>query len=118
VRARPCGTARLYDFSPPAHPDSFSWGNWIRDKSKTRYAAVDSALLVYEMGFVRLGFSAGRCEVRKGSTKVIAVHRKAGAQVTSEDSDNVHMRLTKADVERVKPKLMALLSRAGAGTQA
>jgi RimJ/RimL family protein N-acetyltransferase len=114
----PCGTVRLYDFSPVAHPDSFSWGSWVLDKSKTRYAAVESALLVYEMGFERLGFSASHFEVRKGNTKVIAFHQKFGAQVIAEDDESVYMRLTRADFEQVKPKLMALVSRASDGTAA
>jgi len=113
-----CGTVRLYDSSPAAHPDSFSWGSWILDKSMTRYAAVESALLVYEMGFERLGFSASHFEVRKGNSKVIAFRQKFGAQVTSEDDDSVYMRLTKVDFEKVRPRLMALVSRVSEGTAA
>ena len=39
------GTIRLYDFKD--NPKSFCWGSWILNENKTRYAAIESALLVY-----------------------------------------------------------------------
>ena len=34
---RPCGVVRLYDLEA----DSFTWGSWILDSHKTRYAAIE-----------------------------------------------------------------------------
>ncbi|MFX3935327.1 GNAT family N-acetyltransferase; N-acetyltransferase, partial [Streptococcus suis] len=60
----PIGTVRLYDFHE--NPKSFCWGSWILNEHKTKYAAVESALLVYEAGFSTLGFEQSHFEVMKG----------------------------------------------------
>ena len=83
---RKCGTVRLYDFIG----ESFCWGSWILNKDKTRYAAVESALLVYRFGFEQLGFKKSNFEVRKENTGVINFHKKFGAEVTEEDDNNVY----------------------------
>lgn len=82
------GTVRLYDFKES--PKSFCWGSWILNKDKTKYAAVESALLVYEAGFAYLGFEQSHYEVMKGNDKVHSFHLKMGAEETSEDDENVY----------------------------
>lgn len=72
------GTVRLYDFID--NKESFCWGSWILDENKTRYAAIESAMLVYEFAFKELGFKSCHFDVRKQNTKVIAFHEKMGAQ--------------------------------------
>uniref|UniRef100_UPI000AFEE5AE GNAT family N-acetyltransferase n=3 Tax=Enterobacterales TaxID=91347 RepID=UPI000AFEE5AE len=64
----PCGTVRIYDI----HNNSFSWGSWILNESKTRTAAIESALLVYIFGFDIKGYSRCHFEVMKGNEKVIS----------------------------------------------
>jgi RimJ/RimL family protein N-acetyltransferase len=105
----PCGTIRLYDFNPPAHPNSFCWGSWILDANKTRFAAIESALLVYELGFNRIGFAASHFDVRKGNTKVISFHEKFGARTTSDDEENVYMQLTRESFDAVKSNMLRLV---------
>ena len=82
------GTIRLYDFKD--NPKSFCWGSWILNENKTKYAAVESALLVYEAGFAVLGFEQSHFEVMKGNDKVHSFHLKMGAQKISEDDKNVY----------------------------
>lgn len=107
-----CGTVRLYDFQYEGDkPASFCWGSWILDEHKTRFSAIESALLVYEIGFNRLGFPSSHFDVRKLNTKVIDFHRKFGAELTGEDEDNVYMRLPREAFELVKPKMMLLAER-------
>ncbi|MBI6978325.1 MULTISPECIES: GNAT family N-acetyltransferase [Pseudomonas] len=72
------GTVRLYDFI--GNKESFCWGSWILDENKTRYAAIESAMLVYEFAFKELGFKSCHFDVRKENIKVIAFHEKMGAQ--------------------------------------
>lgn len=84
----PIGTVRLYDFKN--NPKSFCWGSWILNENKTKYAAVESALLVYEAGFAFLGFDQSHFEVMKGNDKVHSFHLKMGAQKVSEDETNVY----------------------------
>ncbi len=86
-----CGTVRLYDFRGP----SFCWGSWILDHNKSRYAAIESALLVYRIGFEHLGFDESHFDVRRENRKVISFHKKMGAITTEIDDDNEYMRLPK-----------------------
>jgi hypothetical protein len=101
-----CGTVRLYDF----RPESFCWGSWILDRNKTRFAAVESALLVYRIGFEKLNFVASHFEVRKANSKVITFHLRFGARVTSEGEDNIYMQLTRKAFEEKEPDLLKLIS--------
>ena len=98
---------RLYDF----RPDSFCWGSWILDHNKTRRAAIESALLVYEVGFNRMGYPGSHFDVRKENTKVIAFHQKFGAVINSEDAENVYMTLSRQSYELVKPEMLELIER-------
>lgn len=84
----PIGTVRLYDFKE--NPKSFCWGSWILNGNKTKYAAVESALLVYEAGFSYLGFEQSHFEVMKGNDKVHSFHLKMGAQEIDEDEINTY----------------------------
>lgn len=84
----PIGTVRLYDFKE--NPKSFCWGSWILNADKTKYAAVESALLVYEAGFSILDFEQSHFEVMKGNDKVHSFHLKMGAEKVAEDEVNVY----------------------------
>lgn len=96
----PIGTVRLYDFQD--NPKSFCWGSWILNENKTKYAAVESALLVYEAGFAVLGFEQSHFEVMKGNDKVHSFHIKMGAQKVSEDDTNVYYIFPKNKYEENK----------------
>lgn len=90
----PVGTVRLYDFQPERA--SFSWGSWILNKDKTPKAAIESALLVYAVGFEELGFKSCHFEVRKENGGVIKFHERLGAQKVREDADNDYFVMTPA----------------------
>lgn len=94
------GTVRLYDFKED--PKSFCWGSWILNENKTKYAAVESALLVYEAGFSYLGFEQSHYEVMKGNDKVHSFHLKMGAEKISEDDVNVYYIFPKEKYEKNK----------------
>ncbi|WP_377278845.1 GNAT family N-acetyltransferase [Rhizobium sp. R86522] len=100
-----CGTVRLYDFKE----NSFCWGSWILDENKTRYAAIQSALLVYEIGFDKLGFEQSHFDVRLENTRVIAFHERMGAIRTHKSTDDQYMILTREAFQKEKPKLLNLL---------
>lgn len=97
----PCGTVRIYDLKE----DSFCWGSWILNNQKTRYAALESAFLVYDFGFSSLGYQCSRFDVMKGNTSVIDFHRKMGAVETSEDENNIYFKISRASVEETKLRL-------------
>lgn len=102
----PCGTVRLYDF----REGSFCWGSWILDHNKTRYAAIESALLVYRVGFDKLGFPQSHFDVRLGNEKVIDFHKRMGAEETGRDDLNVYMRLTREHLAAVQSGMQQLLA--------
>jgi RimJ/RimL family protein N-acetyltransferase len=83
------GTVRLYDFI--IDRNSFCWGSWILSEDKTRTAAIESALLVYEFAFNKAGFERSHFDVRKGNTSVIKFHNKFGVtQVGETDLDYLY----------------------------
>jgi RimJ/RimL family protein N-acetyltransferase len=101
----PCGTVRIYDL----RAESFCWGSWILNENKTRYAAIESALLVYDYGFNTLGFEKSHFEVLKGNEKVVDFHKKFGAEVVSEDENNFYFEITQASVCKTAEKFKSLL---------
>lgn len=98
----PIGTVRLYDFQE--EPKSFCWGSWMLNENKTRYAAVESALLVYEAGFSALRFEQSHFEVMKGNDKVHSFHIKMGAQKVCDDDKNIYYVFPKFKYEENKIK--------------
>lgn len=97
----PCGTIRIYDL----RVDSFCWGSWILNESKTRFAALESAFLIYDFGFGSLGFSKSHFDVMKANKNVIRFHRKMGAKLMGEDHDNCYFEITKESVNAFKEQL-------------
>ena len=87
----PCGTVRIYNFKG----DTFEWGSWILDSNKTRYAALETAILIYEFAFNTLGFRKSEFEVNKNNEKVISYHKKSGAVIIGEDDINYYFRIEK-----------------------
>lgn len=101
----PCGTVRVYDLKE----DSFCWGSWILNDNKTRYAALESAFLVYKFGFETLGFKKCHFDVMKENVKVISFHKKMGAIATGEDDRNYYFNIAKEAVNKSKTKFSKLL---------
>jgi RimJ/RimL family protein N-acetyltransferase len=97
----PCGTIRVYDLIE----NSFCWGSWILNENKTRYAALESAFLVYKFGFEKLGYKKSHFDVMKGNSKVISFHEKMGAKKIAEDLENFYFNITSPDVEKARIKL-------------
>ncbi len=98
----PCGTVRIYDI----RQDSFCWGSWILNESKTRYAALESAFLIYDFGFNELGFHKAHFEVVKQNQRVVSFHKKMGATETWQDDINVYFEITRHSVDEAKSKMM------------
>jgi len=86
-----CGTVRIYNFEH----DKFEWGSWILDENKSRYAALETAILVYEFAFNALGFDKSEFEVNKENSGVVSYHKRTGAEVIGEDATNYYFRVTK-----------------------
>ena len=89
------GACRLYDFKE----GSFSWGSWMIKRDAPSYAAIESALSVYEFAFYRLGFQRSHFDVRKANERVVRFHESFGAKRTSSDPENYYFSFEKGDYE-------------------
>lgn len=89
----PCGTVRLYNFKN----GSFEWGSWILNQDKTKYAAVESAVLIYKIAFEALDFKESNFEVNKNNTGVINFHTRTGAQLKGEDEVNFYFKISRQE---------------------
>ncbi|MEH6668900.1 GNAT family N-acetyltransferase [Halopseudomonas sp.] len=97
----PCGTVRIYDL----RENSFCWGSWILNDDKTKYAAIESAFLVYRYGFGVLGFEKSHFDVMKGNAGVIKFHERMGATVTGEDELNYFFEISRSSVTAAEAEL-------------
>jgi RimJ/RimL family protein N-acetyltransferase len=100
------GTVRVYDFKG----DSFSWGSWVMRPGNPSYAAIESALCVYEFAFVALGFARCHFEVRKENQKVIAFHTRFGAAIVGEDDLHYNFELSRIDYLATRKKYVKYLT--------
>ena len=103
----PIGTVRLYDFIEQAN--SFCWGSWILNEDKTRFAAIESAMLVYRFAFEEVQFSRSHFDVRKENKSVLSFHRKMGAKEMGEDELNVYFHYFPESYREQKVKLKRFL---------
>jgi RimJ/RimL family protein N-acetyltransferase len=101
----PCGTVRVYDI----RGDSFCWGSWILNNNKTRYAALESAFLVYDFGFRQLGFKKSHFDVMKGNDRVIDFHIRMGAVKIGEDEINEYFEISEEAVLQAKKRLAEII---------
>ncbi|HDX8357000.1 TPA: GNAT family N-acetyltransferase [Aeromonas hydrophila] len=101
------GTVRLYDFI--RDKKSFCWGSWILNENKTKYAAMESAFLVYQIAFENLGFERAHFDVRRENVKVIAFHQKMGAEVVSENDLDLFFEIEKNAISDARNKLSRFL---------
>lgn len=100
-----CGTVRVYDLTE----DSFCWGSWILNDDKTKFAALESAFLVYEFGFSVLGYSKSHFEVMKSNERVVSFHRKMGATLIKEDAVNYYFNIDRDAISDKKQQLIGKL---------
>jgi RimJ/RimL family protein N-acetyltransferase len=101
----PCGTVRVYDL----RDDSFCWGSWILNSNKTKYSAIESALMVYDFGFNYLKYNNCHFDVMKENEKVISFHKKFGAEEIGEDESNLYFNITKESVEQSRNNFKGFL---------
>lgn len=102
----PCGTVRIYDLQE----SSFCWGSWILNNQKTRFAAIESAFLVYRFGFEKLGYMKSHFDVMKDNAGVVKFHKRMGAVQTGEDEMNYYFEITRSSVEKARLELAEKIS--------
>jgi RimJ/RimL family protein N-acetyltransferase len=105
-QAEQLGLVRVYDLQP----DSFCWGSWLIKDNAPTTTAIESALLVYEFGFGELSYKKAHFDVRKGNERVIAFHRRFGAQVVNEDELNFYFNYSLENYLKIKQKYRRYLN--------
>jgi len=100
-----CGLVRLYDFDV----ESFTWGSWILDESKPRKAALESAVLIYQIGFLGHNLDSAIFEVLNENSHTLAFHRRFGALETGHDELNTYFEYARARFEKDKMAHFSIL---------
>lgn len=90
----PLGTVRLYD----PQEESFAWGSWILRANAPRFAAIESALIVYHYALDHLGFSSAHFSVREENAKVWQFHERFGAKRYCSEAGQHHFRIGRAAI--------------------
>jgi RimJ/RimL family protein N-acetyltransferase len=85
-----CGLVRLYDICA----EHFTWGSWILDTNKPKLAALESAFLIYSVGFEELGCNYSVFDVRNTNERTLAFHRRFGASEIGKDDLNLYFKYT------------------------
>jgi RimJ/RimL family protein N-acetyltransferase len=101
------GTVRLYD----KQGLSFCWGSWILSEQAPRSSAVESTLMVYEVGLA-CGFTQAHFDVRRANVKVWQYHERFGAVRTGENDQDY---LYEIGEEAIRAALHRYASRLPAG---
>lgn len=95
------GLVRIYDIDYANK--SFTWGSWIiRDDNRPKYAAIESALLVYEFAFNELGLVLAKFVVDNNNLGVIKFHNRFGAKYLFSDEVNHNFELSKSSYIQLK----------------
>lgn len=101
-----CGLVRLYEIVA----DSFTWGSWILDANKPRKAALESAVLIYDVGFGGLRCSQAVFDVRSDNANTLAFHRRFGAIETHRTAQDIFFVYPRARFTADRPHYLTLLS--------
>ena len=101
-----CGLVRLYEIEAK----SFTWGSWVLDENKPRKAALESAILIYEVGFDGLGCDHAVFDVRNDNSHTLAFHRRLGAREIATDELNVYFNYEQRQFDSDRPHYLKLLN--------
>src|SRR5262249_55463855 len=85
---KPIGTVGLYDINETAK--TFNWGRWIVIKGAPLYAAIETTILIYYIGFRILKLEKTLSDVRKNNKNVINFHLSYGAHLYSTDELSIY----------------------------
>lgn len=91
-----CGLVRLYDI----RNDSLTWGSWILDQNKPPKAALESAVLSFDVAFNRLGKSVAFVDVRNENRKASSFYERFGMKRLRQDGQDTYYEYTRQQFER------------------
>ena len=105
----PIGTVRLYDFIEVEQ--SFCWGSWILNENKTKYAALESALIIYDFAFFELGYKRCHMDIRKENLKVIDFHKRFGVNIIGETELDLLGHYFVADYQKIRDDIRKVIEK-------
>jgi len=101
----PCGLVRLYDITD----DAFTWGSWVLDENKPRKAALESALLSFELGFNIIDKAEAFIEVRLENERAISFYRRFGMTQMKKDLKSIYFKYTREHFNENYEAYMSIL---------
>jgi len=104
----PIGTVRIYDCI--GKNESFCWGSWILNENKTKYAALESAIMVYDFAFFELGYKRCHMDIRKENLKVIDFHKRFGVKIIGETELDLLGHYFVEDYQKVREDIVKIIN--------
>ncbi|MFV0411189.1 MAG: GNAT family N-acetyltransferase [Paracoccus sp. (in: a-proteobacteria)] len=83
----PCGTIRIYDIKS----DRFTWGSFVLDQSKPSKAALEAALLSFEIGFLFLDLPLALVDVRIANQRAADFYLRLGMQEIQRSDEDIYL---------------------------
>ena len=100
-----CGVVRLYDITG----DQFTWGSWILDHNKLRKAALESAVLSFDVGFNILGIDTANVDVRAENTHAKAFYLRLGMTEVRRTEQEIYFVYSRAEFDANKDEYLSIL---------
>lgn len=101
-----CGLVRLYEIGD----DSLTWGSWILDQNKPPKAALESAVLSFDVVFNRLGKCVAFVDVRNDNLKARSFYERFGMKRLRQDAQDTYFEYTHQQFERDAQRHMEVLN--------
>jgi RimJ/RimL family protein N-acetyltransferase len=101
----PCGLVRLYDITR----ERFTWGSWILDANKPFKAALESAVLIYIIGFELLDIPKAVFDVRRANLHTISFHERFNATRTHENEKDIFFEYPRTQFSADKARYVAII---------
>jgi RimJ/RimL family protein N-acetyltransferase len=101
----PCGVVRLYEIDT----NSFTWGSWILEANKPPKAALESAVLIYQIAFDLLDLESARFDVRRENENKLKFHRRFGATETHQTQTDVFFTYARSQYQTDRESYMMVL---------
>lgn len=105
----PIGTVRIYDLIESEQ--SFCWGSWILNENKTKYAALESAIIIYDFAFFKLGYKRCHMDIRKENHKVIEFHKRFGVKIIGETECDLLGHYYIDDYQRIRESIVRVIEK-------
>jgi len=94
------GTVAVYNIKGK----TFEWGRWVISKTAPFYAAIESAVLVYDFAFNELLLEKSIFDANNQNKNVVRFHKEFGARVMKEDEKATWFVVEKEDFKKALVK--------------